>query len=532
MTTQPNSSNSPAKPIVLRRRYDGRREPSVPVLLSVPDLREPADDVSAHYPKANGSQSVDSLKNEYAVIAPESIAEERVPEYGSPAAGAAASTTEVAGDIAQQPFAPMDQPRTEFGIAPPQNVIGGEDSVACPDFPDSQGESTHDSNPDTVAGEVERVDQLASETKTPAVAVVDPVAAVRKFVTNLSWSGLPDSVKENLGTLGTLAAAIFVCTIVARSLKQDSASPIATLADMEQSSQALNDAVEPQPFASGTDEGLVATPGTIAEPVGRSIGQFESSFADNQQPLSRVAQAAGQLGNVGNGMSNQARGATASELDAFQRFQARQLQNRGNSTYGGNRSNSGPSNPTNSFSAGGNPSGVSAPLLNAPNRRTVPPATRPAAMGSDFGAVGSPATRQPRSGDSNGLANQSFANAPQVASRFDKGRAIQGGTNTFNANRLEARSGSAELMQNPTLPSVPEVPPSAISARSPYPSTGASAFPPLNDVQAAVRDQKFEREPLRVSSRPRIAGADAGASQSTNDAAYDSSSNFYRGVNQ
>ena len=530
MTTQPNSSNSPAKPIVLRRRFDGRREPSVPVLLSVPDLREPADDVSAHSPKANGSQSVDSLKNEYAVIAPESIAEERVPEYGSPAAEAATSTTEVAGDVAQQAIVPMDRPRTEFGVAPPQNVIGGEDSVALdrPNTPDSQSEVPYDSVSAAAVGKVERVDQLASA---PAVAVADPAATATKVVTKLSWSGLPDSVKENLGTLGTLAAAIFVCTIVARSLKQDSTSPIATLAEME-SSQTLNDSVEPQPYASGAGEGLVTTPGTIAEPVGRSIGQFESSFADNQQPLSRVAQVAGQLGNVGKGMSNQARGATASELDAFQRFQARQLQNRGNSTYGGNRSNSGLSNPTNSFSAGGNPSGVSAPLLNAPNRRTVPPATRPAAMGSDFGAVGSPATRQPRSGDSNGLANQSFANAPQVASRFDKGRAIQGGTNTFNANRLEARSGSAELMQNPTLPSVPEVPPSAISARSPYPSTGASAFPPLNDVQAAVRDQKFEREPLRVSSRPRIAGADAGASQSTNDAAYDSSSNFYRGVNQ
>lgn len=531
MTTQPNSSNSPAKPIVLRRRYDGRREPSVPVLLSVPDLREPADDVSAHSPEANGSQSGDSLQNEYAVIAPESIAEERVSEYGSPAAGAAASITEVAGDIAQQPFAPMDQPRTEFGIAPPQNVIGGEDSVACPDFPDSQGESTHDSNPDTVAGEVERVDQLASETNTPAVAVVDPVAAVRKFVTNLSWSGLPDSVKENLGTLGLLAATIFVCTLVARSLKQDSTSPITTLAEMEQSSQTLNDAIEPQPYASGAGDRLVGTPGTIAEPVGRSIDQLDS-FGGNQQPTNRVARAGGQLGNVVDGMSNQARGATASELDAFQRFQAQQLQNRGNSNNGGNRSISGPSNPTSSFSAGGNPSGTSAPFLNAPNGRTVPPATRPAAMGSDFGAVGSPATRQPRSGDSNGLANQSFATAPQVASRFDKGRAIQGGTNTFNANRLEARSGSAELMQNPTLPSVPEVPPSAMSARSPYPSTGASAFPPLNDVQAAVRDQKFEREPLRVGLRPRTAGADARASQSTNDAAYDSSSNFYRGVNQ
>lgn len=530
MTTQPNSSNSPAKPIVLRRRYDGRREPSVPVLLSVPDLREPADDVSAHSPEANGSQSGDSLQNEYAVIAPESIAEERVSEYGSPAAGAAASITEVAGDIAQQPFAPMDQPRTEFGIAPPQNVIGGEDSVACPDFPDSQGESTHDSNPDTVAGEVERVDQLASETNTPAVAVVDPVAAVRKFVTNLSWSGLPDSVKENLGTLGTLAAAIFVCTIVARSLKQDSASPIATLADMEQSSQALNDAVEPQPFASGTDEGLVATPGTIAEPVGRpigrSIGQLDSSFAGSQQPTDRVARATGQLGN---GMSTEARGAAAAELDAFQRFQAQQTQNRVN---GDNRSGGVPSNPGSSFSTGGNPNGSSAPFLNAPTGRTVSPETTPAAMATDFGAVGSPATRQPRTGDTSGLASQPFATPPQVPSRFENGNAFQGGTRTFNANRPGANAGTADLMQNPTLPTVPEVPPSAISARSPYPSTGASAFPPLNDVQAAVRQQQFEREPLRVSSRPRSAGADARASQSTSDAAYDSSSNFNRGVNQ
>ena len=194
--TKPESTSSTV-PIV-RRRQGTTDEPTVPVLLTVPDLREPVPAKTAIVagPDENAAAAVASVDQSPATPAAE-----------APATGFSSTLDETPGDGEVR----MDVPRTEFGIAPPRNKIGIGDAVESP----SAGE--------TVSPEAE-----------------DLETSVDSPTTGWSHDGLNDEWKRNLGTVGTIAAAIVACTLVARALKQPTPSREQHLV-ADTSSAVLND---------------------------------------------------------------------------------------------------------------------------------------------------------------------------------------------------------------------------------------------------------------------------------------------------
>ena len=178
------SVNSNAKPIVRRRRVATSRRTEIPTLLTVPDLRPKSDVTLAH---------ADAAIDE-ATVAPEA---NEADSYSNQAGLAPLLS----------PLAMGDEPRTEFGIDPPKQVIGATEQAA-----------THTEDTESV----------------PAPKVIHSVEPLRNAIStvwgNLGKTGITTirpgdwfsgNWRKEIGTLGTIAAAILTCTLVARSLRPD-----------------------------------------------------------------------------------------------------------------------------------------------------------------------------------------------------------------------------------------------------------------------------------------------------------------------
>lgn len=201
------SVKSSAKPIIRRRRVDSTRRPNVPVLFSVPDLRP-----AATKPEEDSVLEDATPQEQFAVVSnvlDRSDSELSIDDIESPALTDELDSVEPAVSLVDP-----SEPRTEFGIAPPRNVIGS-----------------------TVANEVGRLDDI-EDMSSPVAPVNAPPAegrnrsrqkrskrpetpAVDAPKTTLEVEMFSKKIQKNLSTLGTIAAAILVCTVVARAMKDD-----------------------------------------------------------------------------------------------------------------------------------------------------------------------------------------------------------------------------------------------------------------------------------------------------------------------
>ena len=170
-----NSSDMP----VVRRRKAAADGTATPILLTVPDLREPIPAAMPVSATPDDGVSCESKPEGECSTAPTS---ELI----------ASSVSTAMDKTLGEATARMDQPRSEFGIAPPRAQAGHKET------------NTEAEGSGAFGG--------------PEAGKLD----ARSMFSGWFADGVSDEWKKNLGTIGTIAAAVLACTLVARALKQDS----------------------------------------------------------------------------------------------------------------------------------------------------------------------------------------------------------------------------------------------------------------------------------------------------------------------
>ena len=191
----PNPDGIAEKPIVRRRPVETSQW-SPELLLQVPDFRAssvaPAESTAADVSDESNllAQAAEQCANDLSKSTAQS------PE---PSNEDAAYTID------------FNEARTEFGIAPPKDRVGAaaEEHLAQDIERDVSEVAAKVTLPEQKTRSLARAGLSVT---TPEVSVFDP-------------DRLSHQLKQNLGTIGTIAAAITACILVASAMKQDPASP-------------------------------------------------------------------------------------------------------------------------------------------------------------------------------------------------------------------------------------------------------------------------------------------------------------------
>ncbi len=205
------SVKSSAKPIVRRRRVDSTRRPNVPTLLSVPDLRVLTDVDAQEQIDVDEPSATDDVAELGIQDIPDQIEDVDVVSLNS-VQPEAASFDEGTDSLEGIQSVDLSRPRTEFGIAPPRAVIGSAAAV----------ETASTETPD-FSGEEQKPARKKRTKSTEPVSVAEPKTPLGEEVFSKNF-------KNNLSVLGTIAAAIFACTLVASAMRDDGGSDNPNLA--------------------------------------------------------------------------------------------------------------------------------------------------------------------------------------------------------------------------------------------------------------------------------------------------------------
>ena len=211
----PTSDGTAAKPIVRRRRVETMQW-SPELLLQVPDFRAsnvvlPEETVTPDV-SSEDSHLLATAASDHAAVEQQAV-EQSASNHNQLVAHAQESSNE---DTAYT--IDFNEARTEFGIAPPKDRVGQAPAEQVTAEQTDQGTTT-DTGLSYAPAQVTLSDQKARSIAQTGISVTTPEVSV------FDPDRLSQKLKRNLGTIGTIAAAVAACIFVARAMKQDPTSP-------------------------------------------------------------------------------------------------------------------------------------------------------------------------------------------------------------------------------------------------------------------------------------------------------------------
>ena len=439
MTTHSDHIAPSARPIVRRGKTRDTETPQPAILLTVPDLRSP---------------TVDST----------------IP---------AASETELPMQLAGLPDEATEFSHDSSRNEPEQSYdnLAGEAGYSALDTSD-YGEFTSEVSPSEVkereASEL-AASELASEPTSDSDRRSTPASpAAKSELLDLKWGFANATVKRQLGTLGTIAAAILACTMIARAMKQDTTTPGSSLHMAAAESTELNDVSDPTredattvaQRPSNESSGYAASASPASMSVAESPGKSTQFSADRTV----VPSTAGSAG----------------DLDPYMAFQQQQASLAGNSAP---RSEVGV-NPTATPPSvvGSNPPPSNLPPTNLPPTNLPP--TNPGTISSNSAPATSEWPRPVNAADvwpknpPGDVPYQAPARPPAWSSSAQTAPPVGRQTVAQNPFSRPINSPRANVGNQPQ--------PTQGLTNS-YPSTSSQAFPRMQPMEVATRDQPEQR---------------------------------------